>query len=376
MPTSVSKTELFTGNVPIKFSDISKSFGSGSETNIRLSEYKRNTDVTAESPIVPDATENQAIPSTDQNFRLSGFRNTIKQYSVTQTGVDSTFDLGQSTIWNSNLNRNIIKKVSVEGTCHASTTDNYGLSINNEAYNLDLQISGSIYGQGGTLSSPNGGGALYVKNTTTRSASTTVINISLNSTGKIWAGGGAGSSGSSGNAGPQISCSSTNYFTTSNPFTGGRSLADAQPGRSCRNTRDGATWYAANPNSNRGRCRGGGARSGSAGYQCSPFWTVYCQQTSYYSVQGGGGNAGSGGVGRGWSTINSSLDGNAGNSGNSASCGGSSSTGNPGNSGSKGGDWGEDSTGGKKGAAITGNPLYYRLKGDTTTNFKGSIRNI
>ena len=375
MPTSVSKTVLFTGNAPIKFSDLSSTFRDGKKQNIKFSDYKRDTSLDATSPVVPDATENEGISTADTNLKISGFRNCVTSYDVVQTGTDATLDLGSSTLWNGNLNRNIIKKASIEGICHATTTSNYGIQLEAETYNLRMNISGNVYGEGGTLQSPNGGGALYVRNTTNRSAKTTLIDISLNSTARVWAGGGAGTTGNAGFAGPAISCSSTNTFTTSNPYTGGRSLADAKPGRSCRRSRSGATWYAANPNSTRTRCRGASPRRGESGYQCSPHWTVYCKQTNYYTVQGNAGFGGSGGVGRGWSTLNSSIDGNPGNPGNSSSCGGSSSTGNRGNPGSRGGEWGEDSSG-KKGPAIVGNPSYYRLRGDSTTNLKGSIRNI
>ena len=533
MPTSVSKTVLFTGNAPIKFSDLSSTFRDGKKQNIKFSDYKRDTNRDTTSPVIPDATENEGISAADTDLRVSGFRNCVTSYDVVQTGTDATLDLGSSTLWNGNLNRNIIKKASIEGICHATATSNYGVKLEAETYNLDIDISGQIYGEGGTPGAPksstivpgtvntttnttvyniipvtryfnastgdhysttsqgtaapsgyvsegtlcqvystqapgttaiynadgagrpnsgimgyayigsapsvsyvtiyaltngsdtmwstatsegaytllrtefyaptqaftqtttttsttpgskvvvppppsttsDGGGALYVRNATTRTSASTKIDISLNSTARVWAGGGAGRSGNDGFAGPAISCSATNNFTTSNPFTGGRSLADAKPGRSCRRSRSGATWYAANPNSTRTRCRGGSPRRGESGYQCSPHWTVYCKQTNYYTVQGNAGFGGSGGVGRGWSTFNSSIDGNPGNPGNSSSCGGSSSTGNRGNPGSIGGEWGEDSSG-KKGPAIVGNPTYYRLRGDSTTNFKGSIRNI
>lgn len=557
MATSVSKTTLFTGNGPISFSQLSSTFRNGVQQNIRFSDYRRDTNPENPTPVIPDATENANI-SPDVDLRVGGFRGSIKRYDIIQSGSDATYNLGNSSIWNGNLNRNIIKSAYITGDCYATNVSNYGLTLDAEVYNLDVNVSGGIYGEGGTGGAPgvpggtstvvttttpyniitvnrystarfssissygiyapsytgggrinrgaqfkvfetaapgtvaagygingyvfqtqqsgtipiykytvtalvtttttsvvrgrtitssttarqqigieldasptatlrtldiyditdgpqatqagvafyaypanyldtqvnittsytiggsaagvsgggtDGGNALYLRNITSRAASTAVVNIGLNPGGRIWAGGGGGSAGNSGNPGPLLTCNSTNYFTTSNPFTGGRSLASAAPGQSCRRARSGATWYAANPNSTRSRCRGGGARAGSGSYQCSPSWTVYCQQSESFSTQGSAGAGGAGGIGRGYSNFNAALSGGSGSSGNTNSCGGGSSKGYDGNPGAKGGDWGEDSSG-AAGAAIIGRAGYYRLRGDSTNTLKGKIRNI
>ena len=527
MPTSVSKTVLFTGNAPIKFSDLSSTFRDGKKQNIKFSDYKRDTNRDTTSPVIPDATENEGISAADTNLRISGFRNCVTSYDVVQTGTDATLDLGSSTLWNGNLNRNIIKKASIEGICHATATSNYGVKLEAETYNLNIDISGQIYGEGGTPGAPgsstiipgsvntttnttvyniipvtryfnastgdhysttsqgtaapggyvsegtlcqvystqapgttgiynadapgrpnsgimgyayigsapsvsyvtiyaltngfdtmwstrtsegaytllrtefyaptqaftqtttttsttpgsevfvppspsttsDGGGALYVRNATTRTSASTKIDILLNSTARVWAGGGAGASGNAGFAGPLLTCYSYSSFSRSVRTSGGGSR-DC-PDENCY----GYTKGSCNPNDVRARCRGQSPRRGERGYVCARNWTLNCYSYSSYNTQGSGGSGGTGGRGRGWSTLNNSITGNSGNSGNSNSCSGGTSTGNSGNPGSRGGEWGEDSSG-RKGPAIVGNPTYYRLRGDSTNNFKGSIRNI
>ena len=243
-----------------------------------------------------------------------------------------------------------------------------------------VSSSTSVSSSGG--SGGNGGDALYVNNTYTKS------DVVVRSYGKIYSGGGGGSPGSSGNSGPSLSCSSTSYFNTSNNVTNRldadmnavRYLNEAAPGRSCRAARFGATWVSANQNSVRDRCRGGGTRRGSGdypggNYQCSPFWTVLCQQTNYFSLGGGnGGNGGAGGRGRGFSYQSGSLAG-AGNSGSTNSCSGGVSRGNSGNPGNSGGDWGQTIVGGgTAGAAIKRRNT--RVEYFTQNTLKGPIQDV
>lgn len=370
MPTSVSKTPLFTGSNPVRFSDLSSTFKDGSQKDIKFSDYKRVIDREDTNPVVPDATENEGISATDNNLKISGYRGSIKRYDLTQTGTNAALDLGSNAIWNGNLNRNIIKSAKIEGICHATSTANYGLKLEAETYNLDVDISGQIYGQGGTPPNGNGGGALYIRNLTTRSAKSSIINVSLNSTAKVWAGGGSGRPGNPGFAGPLLYCWYNSNYSRSVSTGGGGSRGC--PDWSCNS---GGSASGCNPNDVRARCRGASPRRGESGYVCAGNWTLNCSISSYYNAQGSGGSGGLGGPGRGWSNFNTTLVGTAGNSGNSASCSGGTSTGNSGNPGFAGGEWGEDSVG-KKGPAITGNPSYYKIRGDSTTNFKGSIRNI
>lgn len=368
MPISTVKNELFkTG--PISFSGLKSSFG-GSQNDVKFSSYYRNTDKNELDPIVPDATENQTVSADVSGgpITLSSFRGTIERYDIIQTGLNSDLDLDLSTIWNGNLDKNIIKKVTIDGTCYATNTSKYGVEMNDVIHNLDFEVTdnGAIYGSGGIPNNGNGGGALYLKNTTTLTSKTREIRIKLNANAKIWSGGGAGGRGNSGNSGPRLSCSDSYNYNRSVSTGGGGS-------RNCPDTscNSGGSATSCNPNDTRSRCRGASPRSGESGYVCAGNWTLNCSVTTYYNTQGNGGNGGNGGVGRGYNTISSSLSGNSGNSGNTNSCGGSTSRGYDGNPGSSGGDWGQDGGGGKRGAAITG--TKYNIIGKTTTNFKGSV---
>jgi len=372
MPISVSKTPLFEGNDPIKFSELSSTFKDGTQTNIKFSEYKRNTNLDVENPTVPDATENEAIAPTENNLKISSYRGSIKSYDITQTGTDETLDLGLESTWNGNLNRNIIKRASIAGTCYATSTNNYGVKLEAETYNLDLDISGEVYAEGGRPSSPDGGGALYVRNTTTRTADTATIDVRLNSNAKVWAGGGAGSSGNPGQSGPLLRCNATSTVNRSVSTSGGGSTNC--PGNPCPS---GYTKRSCNPTDTRARCRGSSPRSSESGYVCAGNWSVSCTRNTTFNRQGSGGNGGAGGPGRGYSTLNNSIAGTSGNSGSSANCNGGTSTGSAGNSGSSGGEWGEPgggTSGGQKGIAITGNK--YRISGSSTNNLKGGTRTI
>lgn len=381
MAFNTTQTKYFSSG-DISFSQIKNTFG-GNANNIKASDYLRNvgSNVDWESnqiiPKVPDSTENAAV-STGDDWSTSSLRNTIKEYNVIQSGNNEelSFTSADTGTWNGNLNRNILKNFSITGTVYANQTNKYALEMSGDLYNLEIDVEsdGKVYGEGGASGGGNGGSALYVNNTYTNS------DVELRVYGRVWSGGGGGNSGNSGNSGPSLSCSSTSYFSTGNPFTSGRNLSDAKPGLSCRSARSGATWVSANQNSVRNRCRGGGTRRGSGdypsgNYQCSPFWTVRCVQTNSFNVAGGsGGSGGSGGPGRGFTTQSSSLAGSSGNSGNCNSCsGGGTSCGNSGNPGGSGAEWGE-SAGGNAGIAV--HKKNTRVEYYTVNTIKGPIRNL
>lgn len=383
MAFNTTQTKYFSSG-DISFSQIKNTFG-GNANNIKASDYLRNvgSNVDWESnqiiPKVPDSTENAAV-STGDDWSTSSLRNTIKEYNVIQSGNNEelSFTSADTGTWNGNLNRNILKNFSITGTVYADETSKYALAMSGDLYNLEIDVEsdGKVYGEGGASGGGNGGSALYVNNTYTNS------DVELRVYGRVWSGGGGGISGNPGNSGASLSCSSTSYFSTSNPFTSGRNLSDARPGQSCRSARSGATWVSANQNSVRNRCRGGGARRGSGGvypsgnYQCSPFWTVRCKQTNSFNLAGGpGGPGGSGGPGRGFTTqSSSSLEGSSGSSGNCNSCsGGGTSCGNSGNPGGSGAEWGE-SAGGNAGIAV--HKKNTRVEYYTVNTIKGPIKNL
>jgi hypothetical protein len=370
-----TQTTYFDNANDISWSALRSTFNSKTTGEIKFSTYLRNTDKNATDPIIPDATENSDIGSSN-NLKVSAFRGTIKEYVIQQSGTNSDLNLAATQYWNQNLNKNVPKRIVFGGTAYASSKNNYAVKLDSEMYNVDFDHSGEIYAQGGNVGSPNGGSALYLYNRSSLRGTSSYVDLRVNSTGKIWSGGGAGSSGNSGTAGPAAYCYFSGNFNTGNPYTGGVNLGDAQPGRSCRNARSGATWSSANQNGVRSRCRGGGARRGNGEYpggpyQCSSYWTIRCSYSYSNSVQGYAGSGGAGGPGRGYSTFNSSISGSAGNAGSPAYCpagSGGSSSGNSGNRGNSGGEWGQASSG-SAGYSIYGN--RYTVTGETTTRIKG-----
>lgn len=358
----------------ISWSTLRSTFNSKSTGEIKFSTYLRNTDKNATDPIIPDATENSDIGSSN-NLKVSAFRGTIKEYVIQQSGTNSDLNLAATQYWNRNLNKNVKKKIKFTGTSYASSKNNYAVKLDSEMYNVDIEHSGKMYGQGGNVGSPQGGSVLYLYNRSSLKGTSSYVDLKVNSTGRIWSGGSAGTPGNSGTAGPAAYCYFSGNFNT-NASSGGTSLSAAQPGRACRRARSGATWSSASPTGTRSRCRGGGARRGmgvypSGPYQCSSNWTVRCSYSYSNTVRGYAGNGGSGGPGRGYSRFNSSIAGTAGNPGSSAYCpggSGGSSIGNSGNRGNSGAEWGQASAS-RAGYSIYGN--RYNVVGETSTRIKG-----
>ena len=399
MATNVTKTSHFTSGAgnPISFSQIKAQFGGNTSNSIKASTYLRNTgddvdwdgpNASSIMPRIPDATENDDIAS-QNNWSVDSLRDTITGYTVTQSGSSEElvyYDSDTST-WNGNLNRNVLKKFDVTGTIFANQTNKDALTFDGNLYNLEIEVepAGKIYGEGGGSGGGAGGDALYVRNIKNNS------DVEIRSYGSIWAGGGGGRPGNSGNRGGDLNCYVTNYFSTDNPFrtraNGGTNLTfnEMKPGQSCRRRKTNPTWAnyvqgSANPTGTRNRCRGGSTRRGQGGwngyngYQCSENWHMLCKQVSANPEPGGnGGSGGAGGSGRGFSNQFGSISGSPGNRGNTNSCSGSSSTGNSGNPGSSGGDWGQ-AAGGPAGKSIQ--KRNARVEYYTNNTVKGLITNI
>ena len=222
----------------------------------------------------------------------------------------------------------------------------------------------------------DGGDALYVNNTYSKSK------VSIKSFGKIFAGGGGGADGNDGSSGPGLNCFTTNTITRNinhnNKYDGGKNAC-----------KSGEYELTRNPiGTIRNRCRGRGSRRGEGwnqhnkkGYHCATTSRSVCQVTTATTVSGGaGGNKGTGGVGKGFSNRNTSINasphkGNSGNSGSTNSCAGNgnNSTGNTGNPGNSGGDFGQDSSG-KSGRAVSKKNATVNVFSSNT--LKGSIVNI
>lgn len=397
LPLYTATTYFNTGSISAR--SLQTTFG-GNSNNVKFSTYRRDTDRTKTSLIVPDSTENDDI-STENNLSALTFRGSVKELSTSQSGSDTDLDIGNSSVWGSNLNRNIIKNLSIGGQILASLNTTSAASLNASAINLRIDISGQIYGQGGNATVGTGGSALYLNNTTTvGSGDARFINLNVNSNGRIWAGGGAGSVGANGTVGPGLNCYSDVTYDH-NINNGGRDWYQGYADSACANNAPSgySSGYAlyGNPNDVRSRCRGGGYRRGSGwnttnrtGYACSPNWTLKCSARQNFVVGGGSaGGGGTAGVGRGFSNKGSwssnyplddleynsgSTSGGEPNPAGSNTCGanGNSSYGNPGKAGNPGGDWGSIGAGGAKGAAISG--LLYKIAGDTGTGHLQRIK--
>lgn len=382
MSVSSNTVTHFNGNSAISFRALQTTFG-GNVNSVQFSTYKRNTDLDNTDPIVPDATENANISTTNSNLQLGDFRGSIKEYILTQTSTDTNLIISSQS-WNSNLAKNVIKTFQVNGTLAATTTSNTGGAFSAEAYNMRFSVAGEIYGLGGAGGSANsgngsaGGDALYVDNTSNRSGTSAKVAININSYGKIWAGGGGGAGGYAGNAGGDLSCFNESVIQT-NVYSGG----STNPNRGCYAcpSTSGNMYLYSNGNcfgtgGQRSRCRGSQER----GQTCTNNYDRNCVYRSDFNVAGGtGGNGGNGGVGQGYN--NNQGGGNFGNAGNTTNCSanGNSSTGNDGNQGASGGTWGQpggntaNANGGAPGRAIFRiNGNTYNVSGANSNNVKGS----
>lgn len=399
LPQYTATTYFNTGTISARA--LQTTFG-GNSNDVKFSTYRRNTNQDDTSPIVPDADENSDI-STLNDLSAETFRGSVKELFATQSGNDTDLDLDSSTIWGGNLNKNVIKNLSITGRIIASNNATPAAALDAETYNLKVDVSGQIYGQGGNASSAKGGSALYLNNTTTRSGASRTINVNVNSTGRIWAGGGYGSSGADGSFGPTLGCfQNTNYGANVN-FGDNRAWYENLANAQCANTvpsgyQDGYALYG-NPNDVRVRCRGGGYRRGDGwnaanrtGYACATNWSLACQAIQYFNVTGGaGGIGGDPGLGAGWNTRGSWSTNYPANDAefNSANIGGggpnvspttnncagnaTSSTGNVAASGNSGGQWGSAGAGGGAGAALSGQ-FYRVVSGDTGTGHLQRIK--
>jgi hypothetical protein len=209
MAVNATHSSFFNGNGAISFRALQQNFG-GSANNVKFSTYKRNTSLNKSNPIVPDATENANIPTSNSNLATSQFRGSIKKYILTQTGTDVNLTFHRNAYsasqhhWNSNLGKNVVKIFKLQGTAIASSTSNYALKFNGTGYNLSANISGTVAGFRGTGASAgsngnggNGGDAFYVYNSANTSYNTAQFHARIN--GIVAGGGGGGGAGRAGN---------------------------------------------------------------------------------------------------------------------------------------------------------------------------------
>lgn len=355
MAVTASNTVFYSSGA-ISFSSLRSNFKEVTSGAISASELRRNTSTSNANPIVPDATENSSI-STLNNLNLSQFRNSIKYYNLIQYNTDENLVI-HNLFWNSNLTKNIKKRIIISGICGSRFTSAYAATFNASAYNLTIDISKSVYGAGGdggtstTISGSSGGPALYV------SSSSGSVNVFVGSSGQLYGGGGGGERGGTGANGASGTCYTAR--TVTERYTTGRQC------RSCPGCASG--WYAIDCYQRQGRCDWRGQYRQTV---CERQYTVY----DPYSVPGApGGAGGDGGLGRGYNNPNSTL-GKLGSPGTAGGCPYYGGSGNTGETGGSGGEWGlaggstnNVGSGGSPGRAITGS--NYTVSG-TLTGIKG-----
>ena len=339
MAIQISATQYF-GSGAISFSAMRNTFRLNNPTGtISASELLRNTDVTNTDPILPDATENSDV-ATSTNWKTSQIRDSIKFYNVTQPSGDSNIEFDIDGLsWNSNLDKNVVKKMFIQGICGSNSTSDRAAQMDATAHNLTIDVSGDIFGCGALAvtddNNPDGldgGDALDVI------TSGNNVKVNVQSTARIYAGGGGGEHGTEGAKGQDGTC--FNYIF-------GEVASGCGFCGDCSNLGAGYENY--------GGCNSGG------GCNCSGWWfwfgcrqttlsTALCRKQDPQTVTGGtGGAGGDGGRGRGYNYQSGSLAGSSGSSGGAfQGCGGfvgtitSGGQGETGETGGTGGDWGEN----------------------------------
>ena len=374
MAITVTKSGPYFTSGAISFSAMRNTFRLNNPTgSISASELRRDTNTSNSDPILPDATENSDVATTT-NWKTSQIRDSIKFYNLTQPSGDTNvnFDI-DAQAWNGNLGRNIVKKLNLQGTCGSNNTSLRAAQIDQPAHNLTIDVSGDIFGCGAeaTTTGPDGadgGDALGV------TGGGNNIKVNLQSTARIYGGGGAGEHGAQGATGQSGTCFDYIFGTVASGcgFCG-----------DCSNLGAGYENYGGCSNAGGCNCGGWWFWSGCSNYIRS---TAQCRKQDPQTVAGGtGGTGGDGGRGRGYNYQSGSIAGATGSNGAAfGGCGGydgqitAGGTGNTGETGASGGEWGADGgdtsntgDGGDAGAAIF--PSGISVTGSINSNtIKGS----
>ena len=289
MAITVTKSGPYFTSGAISFSAMRNTFRLNNPTGtISASELLRNTDTTNTDPILPDATENDDVATTT-NWKTSQIRDSIKFYNVTQPSGDTNVNLDiDAQAWNGNLGRNIVKKMNLQGICGSNSTSLRAAQVDQTAHNLTIDVSGDIFGCGAdaTTTGPDGadgGDALGI------TGGGNNIKVNLQSTARIYGGGGAGEHGAQGATGQSGTC--FNYIF-------GQVASGCGFCGDCSNLGAGYENYAGCNNVGGCACGGWWFWSGCQNYTRS---TAECRKQDPQTVAGGAGGAGGdGGRGRGF----------------------------------------------------------------------------
>jgi len=357
MTATVTKAGPYLLSGPISFSSLRSNFKETSSGTISASELKRITSTSNTDPIVPDCTENRTSGplsngiSTGNDLKLSQFRNSIKYYYITQTNTDLNFNISAQA-WNDNLNKNIKKWMYINGTCGTNSTSSFASTFDATAYNLTIDVSGGIYGAGGVggtlgnLGGTSGGPALNIVNSNGLN-----IVVNVQSSAKIYGGGGGGEKGAYGSIGDSGTCWNYDFKSV---------------GSGCQSCGDcGSGWTRYGGCANAGGCNCGGWWLWS-GCSATVKTAAQCRQPKYYTVTGGaGGEGGNGGRGQGYDGDKTNgIGGVLGALGTCATYTGTGTlpgTGYIGETGGNGGDWGQ--SGGNTNSSGDGAPAGRAITG-------------
>ena len=371
------------GSGSISWSQIRSTFNpTGDSNNIKASDYIRKTDTGIKNPLLPDATENNAVPSSQSNWKASQLRNTIRFYYVTQYGEQYSSSPAYTDIntftrdgpgttdgsnggvrWNGNLPKNIVKTYTLTGICGSMNSAWPAMQALGTVYNLSVFISGQVYGASGnpgtggirtpsTAATVGGDGGNCVVFNTNGSP----ISVKIQTGAKLYAGGGGGAGGGLGPDGTAGRCTASTTVSGCGgvggcpaPYSDGGTYG----GNCCQTYCQWCGWGFCN-------CQ-----------PCSKNTQIRRCNYDQPSTQGLGGNGGNGGRGRGYDNQSASLSGSSGSPGTCPTCsfgtlsGGS--CGQTGRTGGSGGDWGSSG-----GSALGQNPAVVRSGGNPGKAMTGS----
>ena len=424
MAVNANHPSFFNGTSPISFRALQQSFG-GNFNKVKFSTYKRDTSLNNANPIVPDATENADIKTTNDFIQASHYRGSIKNYILTQTGTDVNLTFHQNAYsasthhWNSNLNKNVIKIFQVKGTVVSGSTTP-ALKFNGSAYNLSADLDGTVAGKRGIgqpqdLNGEPGGDAFYFYTNANKSFNTATFHARIK--GKVIGGGGGGGGGRAGNpsegscgfnsnntvnsnrsgeTGNTI-CANTRCPSQANSGNGivgnlssegsCRKRGKISPNRDRRRRRRGGWLGIGRKNRNRNRKdqAGGGCRTNRAN-DCWSDAEKNCTYSHNYTITASGGGGGTGGNGYGYDSSNGQIHnknaGAGGNTGTNTPCafGGTGSvSGGKGTKGGGGGQKGEaggagSNKGGAPGHSIKGRRISFN--GSSGSNYYGPLKDL
>ena len=147
-----------------------------------------------------NATENASISTDLRNISMSHYKGSITYYKVIQTGDDDYTDHPNGYViedqdWNGNLDKLIPKQFELQGIMGQDNEDKYACIFEGRSTNMQMVITGGVFGAGSKSPTKAGGSAMYV------AGEGDIVPIMMEGQGKIWSGGGWGGKGGRGGRG-------------------------------------------------------------------------------------------------------------------------------------------------------------------------------